>query len=345
MSTTYYINGTTFLNATAVFTNVELTTCAPDGYYRLGNITRQQLNCQLLKEEDCEICGLVDCNNEVSLPATTDTQKRIYHTFFDMGSSLGAVIVVVDLALNASSLDTPTGVRAVYGSNTYNRFVRKVGDATLGNGGTANANSVGLAESTVADDYTVLGGGDACLTTGYSSYSYYRYDGTSYELQSQPIGETLATGNIAQNQVGSGQNSIDYAVLVFPKTSATLNTFFVDILQFCEQKGFDIHVHCPMVLTGFLSNSSAESTANDACIDATDTTLYAVGSGQGIDSDTSLTTPNPTLPQVRDLIFTDSNGLTRASDGWRKVDTGVPSTVYSIRIEDGIVAETIICTS
>jgi hypothetical protein len=345
MSTTYYINGTTFSNATAVFTDAELTTCAPDGYYRLGNVTRQQLNCQLLKEEDCEICGLVDCNNEVSLPATTDTGKKIYHTFFDMGANLGAVIVVIDLALNASSFDTPTGVRVVYGSNTYNRFVRKVGGSSLGNGGTANANSVGLAESTVADDYTVLGGGDTCLTTGYSSYGYYRYDGTSYELQSLPIGETLEAGNIAQNQIGPGQNSIDYAVLVFPKTSATSNTFFVDVLQFCEQKGFDIHVHCPMVLTGFLSSNLPSPDLATACAATTNNTLYAVGSGQGIDLDTSLTTPNPTLPQVRDLIFTDSNGTTRPTDGWYKVDTGNPSTDYSINVIDGIVSAANSCTA
>ena len=64
MSTTYYINGTNFSTATSVFTDADLTTCAPDGFYRLGGITREQVGCQLLAEQDCNACGVVSCGNE-----------------------------------------------------------------------------------------------------------------------------------------------------------------------------------------------------------------------------------------------------------------------------------------
>lgn len=56
---TYYINGSTFANATAVFTDANLTTCAPDGFYSFGGIVREQVSCNLLPPTNCPSCEFI----------------------------------------------------------------------------------------------------------------------------------------------------------------------------------------------------------------------------------------------------------------------------------------------
>ena len=63
---TYYINGNNLADATAIFTDANLTQCAPNGYYSDGNISRQQVDCILLPPEDCELC-IPECNQTISV--------------------------------------------------------------------------------------------------------------------------------------------------------------------------------------------------------------------------------------------------------------------------------------
>lgn len=55
---TYYLNGATLSAATAVYSDVYLTTLAPDGYYSAGSIVRQQVSGSLLPETACPGCGI-----------------------------------------------------------------------------------------------------------------------------------------------------------------------------------------------------------------------------------------------------------------------------------------------
>ncbi len=54
---TYYLNGPSLATATQVFTEAGLTTCAPDGWYSDGTISRQLQNCVLLPQQTCEDCS------------------------------------------------------------------------------------------------------------------------------------------------------------------------------------------------------------------------------------------------------------------------------------------------
>ena len=53
---TYYLDTLNFANATSVYTDAALTTCAPDGFYQIGGVSRQQVNCSLLPSEACPSC-------------------------------------------------------------------------------------------------------------------------------------------------------------------------------------------------------------------------------------------------------------------------------------------------
>ena len=53
---TYYLDAETFTEASAVYTDSELTTLAPDGFYSDSNVSREQLNGELLPAVECETC-------------------------------------------------------------------------------------------------------------------------------------------------------------------------------------------------------------------------------------------------------------------------------------------------
>ena len=65
----FYLNASTFATATEIFVDEQLTTCAPDGYYSDGTITRQLVDCLLLPAITCPSCCSTNCIGwEVIIP-------------------------------------------------------------------------------------------------------------------------------------------------------------------------------------------------------------------------------------------------------------------------------------
>ena len=56
ISSSYYINAPSLGSATAVFTDSSLLTCAADGFYSDGIISREQVGCVLLPQQTCPSC-------------------------------------------------------------------------------------------------------------------------------------------------------------------------------------------------------------------------------------------------------------------------------------------------
>lgn len=50
----YYLDGPSLASSTAVYDDADLTTCAADGWYSDGLISRQQVDCVLLAEVSCD---------------------------------------------------------------------------------------------------------------------------------------------------------------------------------------------------------------------------------------------------------------------------------------------------
>ena len=53
---TYYIDADTFEEATAIYTDEDLNTLAPDGHYSDSNVSREQDGGELLPAEECPTC-------------------------------------------------------------------------------------------------------------------------------------------------------------------------------------------------------------------------------------------------------------------------------------------------
>jgi len=355
MSTTYYINGTNFSTANTVYTDAELTTPASDGYYRLGGTTRQQLNGQLREEQACNDCSVVACNTEVSQPYVSGTVRRSSQVFFDGGTDTGAMVIVVKLLVpSGDTQQIPIGLRVNYDDVNYNNVVRKLGDTSVL--GTAAVNDAGYANvtATVPSEYIIVGSNRACLINQLDkSFTHYLWNGTSFDGTKEVVSRlNIYDDNRAQNDTGGNPDGPEYVVLVLPKVLVNERNVLVDIIQDCDA-GFDVYAHCPTVLTATADlygggGAIGTGTAAEACA-STDVTIfpfYAVGSGSGINADTSLVTLNPTLPQLRDVLFIDNKGvqqLPSTFNSWYRVDTDNPSTDYAIRLEDGIVAEISSC--
>lgn len=58
----FYINGPSLSSSTAVFLDAALTTCAPDGFYSDGIVSREQVDCALLPEQICTACCSDPCS-------------------------------------------------------------------------------------------------------------------------------------------------------------------------------------------------------------------------------------------------------------------------------------------
>tara|TARA_B110000908_G_C10202621_1_gene426068 strand:- start:500 stop:985 length:486 start_codon:yes stop_codon:yes gene_type:complete len=50
---TYYLNGPDLASSTAIFTDIGMDTCAPDGFYSDENIARELINCVLQPAQNC----------------------------------------------------------------------------------------------------------------------------------------------------------------------------------------------------------------------------------------------------------------------------------------------------
>lgn len=110
----YFLNGPSLSSATAVFTDAELTICAPDGYYSDGVIARQQVGCSLLPAEICPSCG-ADCDQTFEYRGPLG----VYQVAVNLGntsSSTGAVVITIQTD------DPATGFIFEYDGVNYNTF-------------------------------------------------------------------------------------------------------------------------------------------------------------------------------------------------------------------------------
>ena len=89
---TYYFDGTSFVNASMLFTDAQLTTVAPNGYYMQNDVVRQLVggpsNPVLLQAQTCATCS-VPCGGGIN--GTGATGK--YTLSMNLGNSIGAVVI------------------------------------------------------------------------------------------------------------------------------------------------------------------------------------------------------------------------------------------------------------
>ena len=112
---TYYLDGTTLTNSTSAFTDIGLTTCATDGFYSDGVISRELVNCSFLPGVTCVTCAQ-PCDGTIS----ASENQGCFILDIDLGgtnSDVGAAIIT----FNPASI--PDGIIVTYNSQNYNKLV------------------------------------------------------------------------------------------------------------------------------------------------------------------------------------------------------------------------------
>ena len=193
VSGNYYLNGPSLSTATAIFTDVNLTICAPDGWYSDGVISRELVGCKLLTQQTCSGCN----ENQVTLQFNANSAADL----FCAGSSTSIVYMVVgDIFSTTTQIyqDSLLTIPAIDGfyREPFNSSYREQQSSTLGSlttgptcsggffisGLSSSCNSfcttnylISVSKSSVSgNDYSTLTIGDEIvggLVDGYYAYA------------------------------------------------------------------------------------------------------------------------------------------------------------------------------
>ena len=287
---TYYLNGTTLENSTAVFDDDELTTCSADGFYSDGNIVREQVSCLLLPIVQCPEC-LTPCGS--SSIVGSSTVARLFTLNVDLGNAVSDVGAVI---IKFAPGSTPVGIKATYNGILYNKVSSPLD---------------GYHGSTVPNSYTYLGNTlDGCVPVAGNLYSnipiYNHVDGTGF----------VDTGNVQSITPQAGELSLTTAavpgttVMVIPKLTADPQAILLEFanLTACPTNSFGVIVECPTLLTGYSSSLGAPDFPT-AC-------GYTIGS-------TFYNAPVSGIagnPAVNDWVFQDAYGQYPLAQGFYKIN-------------------------
>lgn len=276
----YYIDAPTLATATAVFTDVNITICAPDGFYSDGTVVREQFNCVLLAAQPCPSCGAA-CDVVVSVTGS----DGIYQLNYDTGTDLGAMI----LYFRAQAV--PDGIRAIFDSVTYN----EVTSPAFGYLGTPNAGNylfVGLASSDCVPGIGVtLDGG------GYTGLDQNLYNSVTSTFDLVGTSGTV-TGTSADVQLSASLPG--YCTMVIPRPNNNASSALVEAVGVCSTL-WNLEINCPVVLTDTPISNNGET-----CATTDFEGIVFVAPNRG---------GTPGEPAVFEFAFADGNGVNKYAAG------------------------------
>ena len=278
-SSTYYLNGPSLGSSTAIYTDSELSICAPNGFYSDGVISREQVDCILLPQQTCPQCA-VPCGGSISGSGS----QGIYLLNLDTGTTptdVGAVIVRFD------PYSVPDGIRATYDNVVYNKLTSPID---------------GLHQSSNTGHFTYVGdtAGDCVISgTTYPLLPEFAYNGTSFVSTGGTQSVTVSAGDVSLNAGGPGS-----CMMVIPKINATPNVVNFEMVGPCSGTAWVMSVACPVLLTGF-SSSVVAASSTAVCL-LTETTIYYNASLAG----------TPGIVGLYDFVYEDEYGSIALSAGY-----------------------------
>lgn len=297
---TYYIDGTTLSNSTAVYDNAAMTVCAADGFYSDGVIVREQVNCSLLPAQTCPTCA-EPCGGTIS----DSGAQGIYLLDLDVGGTAtdtGAIIVMFD------PRSVPDGIRATFDSTIYNKLSSPVD---------------GYHGSTNANNFTYIGaqGSDCGISGSTYNLNEFNYVGGSFQSTGNTQSITVNAGDVSL-----GSNAPGDCIMVIPKPNPTPSVVNFEFVGPCTSTVFDISVSCPAALPSYSSTTVARPGFLAACEDTINQTFYhaPVNGTAG-------------APALYDWVFSDQNGQSTLLAGWYKIEN-VNGAQYPIEVDaNGII--------
>ncbi len=278
----YYIDSQSFTTATAVYTDAQLTTKAPDGYYQNCGQYRQQTAGVLGPIQICPFCEKAVCGTKPTAGWTTSSQG-VYDFEIDLGTGTN-----VNWQVKLTSSDIPTGIFV-----THNSVVYSAGSSS--------------AYGWLAGPY--FGKNSEITAYDFPNFSPYAVNKMNWDGLSNgsgvgtgfvPSGSTenivVAPGDVSGVALNPGVVN-----LFIPKIAAEPRTATIRIVGpvGANLNSVSLSNTCPVALTSF-SASGRFGAAVDACT-ATNSNTYYNGPVTGTAGE----------PALYDVIFTDVAGSTK----------------------------------
>lgn len=330
---TFYINASNLASASAVYTDEEMTTLAPSGYYSDGNVIRQQLSTpnaqgQILMGDvsnTCQSCT-TSCSDEVVFSAPSDfTGPSTLRGSVSFGSDTGAIKVEI-----RGVSTKPIGVDLNFNSVKYNGFASNA------------ASTIQLYEApspTVTSYFWTQSSGG---TSNCSNWNSTLISVAKLHFNSASgLWEQVGNANVlVNNKLATGFSSYNAGSLIryIPKTTVANNYLDVEFVLPCGSSGSGVgpllSVGCPQALTLITTTTVHSAGHSNACNDTTVNVSRYIGP---VRSDTS------GVLAVGDFIFNNSNASITTADGYYKAAgsalEGVTTSFGSFRVENGLVTE------
>tara|TARA_R100001440_G_scaffold26488_4_gene43225 strand:+ start:20835 stop:22133 length:1299 start_codon:yes stop_codon:yes gene_type:complete len=333
----YYFNGSSFAQATAIYTDAGLTTLAPDGFYSNAGIVRQQLNGVLLNAQTCTSCA-TPCGSGVS---ASNNGNGMYSATVDLANDTGAVVFY-----GFFGSTVPDGVRLTWNSGVVNRFTTddNHNGVTIQDGSGTTVDYAGL--NNAAGEYTYMGRNNTNLI-GDSPYNN-TPSGGACQAGDQPEDFVLTGGNyvaqgtfqnvtVSNNMVGTCGSATAVFATVVPKSNITPTILLVEVSAPMCGTFFQWQVDCPTTLPSFLGSALQATTA---CANADETYYFvpnATRVGQTITPDTN------TTPEIGNFVYTQSNGSIYLNDT-NTLQYIIVGGTTALGIRNGVVVSSASCS-
>jgi hypothetical protein len=310
----FYINAADFTTATAVYLDSTLTYIAPDGYYKIGSVVRQQSGGILLTAETCAACA-TPCGTEINSNSATG----VYQINVDTGTGTGAIKVKFDVG------SIPDGIRITYDGVIYNKISSPV---------------YGAVQSSNSGHYTIIGTADSVSTCS----SWYPAGGTltnDVYLYDYLTSSFNATGSTQINTIATSDffvyspNDFGESWMIIPKPTTTPSTMLIEIIGPCSDTVWYTKPYCAAALPSFSGSLKLTvPTSAVPCSTQINQTYYW----------SKVNTTTSTRPQTTDYVFLDENGEFPLPDGDYLIVKDLSNSIIIIRVVNGIVTVVISST-
>lgn len=306
---TYYINGSTLANSTAVFDDADLTICSADGFYSDGTIVREQVSCSLLPPVACQSCDLA-CDGTTSVSGITN--DGLYRLRADTGTDVGAILIYFQ------SANIPDGIRVEQNAVYYNELVG-VSGATIYYAASGN-NTNGFTYTGVTGSTGTCDANFGVSTINVTSPNYDYTGGNFYPTGGSTTLQIQPTDVVLDVYTG-------FYMMVVPKTIAYGNILDIEVHSACGSSDWDIEVKCPVLLTAVPATTISDCAETSFPLSYYNAPFDKVSFGE---------------PRVGDFIFTDAYGENKVAAGNYTIN---PPSIKQLMTVDanGVITSLTIC--
>ena len=311
----YYLDGTTFANATKIYTDAGLTNLAPNGFYSVGGKYRQQTGGILASENICPAC------NEGCASSPTSTGEGsfffnslpagIYSIKIHTGTAVGLIRPYI-----AQLNNEVIGIQVLHNGVLYNDWVNDGGYQSPGGN-----NPCWIGDGSGTPTPPAAG-------TSFTNQPVYTWDGTQWVQGgnagysvNNPTNYSAATtfnswcGNVSKTVNNINQQDVDITVFIPPGTPLA---------------SFNLVIQCPFLLPAISFNSTVQANPVDACNLSTTPNSFFFGGGASVST---------TTVSINGFAYTNqfaSSGTLAA--GYYKINDGTTNQTMQVDVNGVVIA-------